>query len=183
MCADYQLPQPRNLLFIEPQVAASNPPSRQNSPSEDVENTSEAKNTKDAPLKKQNNPDPAANLRRGQIGLRETDLPGVHAEPAEYYGGAELTTRARTFSSVSRSPLPFSLAHRSGGFRETPTTYPGRRDHIEKPTPFTWYVFTILLPTLWNSHMDRRDDYHGATSLLDRCGGDDATSPRPRGYQ
>jgi alpha,alpha-trehalase len=38
--------------------------------------------------------------RLGKIGQQETQLPHVHAEPAEYYGGAQVWSRARTFSNV-----------------------------------------------------------------------------------
>ncbi|WWD15955.1 hypothetical protein CI109_100379 [Kwoniella shandongensis] len=47
-------------------------------------------------------------VRRGKIGHVETKLPDVHAEAHEYYGGAEVWTRARTFSNVSFTSVMFA---------------------------------------------------------------------------
>ena len=38
----------------------------------------------------------------GNLGQQETNLPHVHAEAEEYYGGNQVWSRARTFSNVSR---------------------------------------------------------------------------------
>lgn len=38
--------------------------------------------------------------RLGKLGQLETRLPDINAEPNEYYGGAQVTSRARTFSNV-----------------------------------------------------------------------------------
>jgi alpha,alpha-trehalase len=39
--------------------------------------------------------------RIGKVGSIERELPNVHAEPHEYYGGQQVASRARTFSNVS----------------------------------------------------------------------------------
>lgn len=39
--------------------------------------------------------------RVGKIGDFEASLPKVNAEPSEYYGGQQVASRARTFSTVS----------------------------------------------------------------------------------
>ncbi|KAK4684482.1 hypothetical protein P7C73_g5691, partial [Tremellales sp. Uapishka_1] len=44
-----------------------------------------------------------ADLRKGIIGETQTTLPPVHSEASEYYGGAEVWSRARTFSNQSAS--------------------------------------------------------------------------------
>ncbi|WVW83038.1 hypothetical protein I302_105055 [Kwoniella bestiolae CBS 10118] len=69
-------------------------------------------------------PVPPPSQRVGKLGLVETKLPDVHAEPHEYYGGAEVWTRARTFSNrrppqmggenISRNRR---LSHANGSFQ------------------------------------------------------------------
>lgn len=81
-----QLPQPKNLLFIEPHVTPS--ASAATTPTGDV------------------NHDPLARAGAklepvGKIGQDDIPLPNVHAEPHEYYGGQPMWSRARTFSNVS----------------------------------------------------------------------------------
>ncbi|EIW69450.1 neutral trehalase [Tremella mesenterica DSM 1558] len=102
-----KLPQPRNLLFIEPDVPVSTTTSAQTTPTKEYEhdpikhlaaglNGGQADDTAGKALAAA-----VTNAPRGQLGLKETKLPGVHSEPAEYYGGAEVSTRARTFSSAA----------------------------------------------------------------------------------
>ena len=43
--------------------------------------------------------------RVGKIGEIEAHLPRVNAEPSEYYGGQQVASRARTFSTVSPERL------------------------------------------------------------------------------
>ena len=112
---DFQLPLPRNLLFIdnqltpasapitppggisdplaragaqlsmEPQSAGSDTPEGGQTP------TGEAPPTQVVPQP----------TRVGNIGEQLASLPKVNAEPAEYYGGQQVASRARTFSTVS----------------------------------------------------------------------------------
>jgi hypothetical protein len=95
ICRSQQLPQPKNLLFIEPHVTPS-------------------ASTAATPTNDDNN-DPLARAgaklgATGKIGKDDMRLPNVHAEPHEYYGGQPMWSRARTFSNVSR--LPFLADHR-----------------------------------------------------------------------
>ena len=97
-----QLLQPRNLLFIEPDVpsrtstpGATTPISREHSPIDHPAGNIEQGNGVDGGVKAE---------RKGRIGQTEMALPDVHAEPAEYYGGNQVWSRARTFSSVSVCP-------------------------------------------------------------------------------
>ncbi|WVN85334.1 uncharacterized protein L203_100479 [Cryptococcus depauperatus CBS 7841] len=55
---------------------------------------------KDQLPKKSTSPPNGGAPRVGQLGPVETKLPDVNAEPAEYYGGAQVWSRARTFSNV-----------------------------------------------------------------------------------
>ena len=86
-----QLPQPKNLLFIEPHVTPS--ASTATTPTNDINNDPLARaGAKLEPV--------------GKVGTDDIRLPNVHAEPHEYYGGQPMWSRARTFSNVSRLPIP-----------------------------------------------------------------------------
>jgi hypothetical protein len=70
-----KLPQPKNLLFIEPEVTT--------------------------PVVTPRNGETADPLAQAGQKLSQKNLPHVHSEPAEYYGGTQVWSRARTFSNVS----------------------------------------------------------------------------------
>ncbi|WVQ78305.1 hypothetical protein IAT38_000390 [Cryptococcus sp. DSM 104549] len=117
-----KLPIPKNLLFIDHDVPPSNTASAATTPTEqtpdpfsastDPASVAASSAALDAALTDKFGPDaagprsPPANgsgtaaLRRGKIGEQETKLPDVNAEPSEYYGGAQVWTRARTFSDA-----------------------------------------------------------------------------------
>ncbi|WVF72189.1 hypothetical protein IAT40_007001 [Kwoniella sp. CBS 6097] len=100
------LPIPKNLLFIDHDVPASGQASAVTTPTDPshadplaaigagLNPPAPATNGATSP------PLPAPVGRVGKIGHQETKLPDVHAEPHEYYGGAEVWTRARTFSNA-----------------------------------------------------------------------------------
>ncbi|OCF35486.1 alpha,alpha-trehalase [Kwoniella heveanensis BCC8398] len=100
------LPIPKNLLFIDHDVPTSGQTSTVTTPTEPsqadplaaigagLNPPPPATNGATSP------PVPVAAGRVGKIGHQETKLPDVHAEPHEYYGGAEVWTRARTFSNA-----------------------------------------------------------------------------------
>ncbi|WWC69414.1 uncharacterized protein I206_103353 [Kwoniella pini CBS 10737] len=99
------LPVPKNLLFIEHDVPSSTAASASTTPTDpSIADPLAAVGAGIPPPAPQTNgatSPPVANLaqRVGKLGLTETKLPDVHAEPHEYYGGAEVWTRARTFSN------------------------------------------------------------------------------------
>lgn len=93
-----QLPQPRDLLFIEPEMPILNSASESTTPT----NQDETDPMSDAFLASMAQSQSNAQYKRlGKIGTRETGLPDVHAEPSVYYGGPQVWSRARTFSDVS----------------------------------------------------------------------------------
>lgn len=105
-----QLPIPKNLLFIENEVPPSTTPSQATTPTDQeldpfahagdkAELLSQALRESQAPKKPMSPPNGAPRL--GKIGQLETRLPDINAEPSEYYGGAQVSSRARTFSNVS----------------------------------------------------------------------------------
>ncbi|ORY27167.1 putative Alpha,alpha-trehalase [Naematelia encephala] len=105
--AKARLPIPRNLLFIEPNVPTSKSASTSTTPTnQDVADPLASAGapeqlaaalTEDAAAPKQ--VDFGKPERKGKIGQVETKLPDVNAEPAEYYGGNQVSSRARTFSN------------------------------------------------------------------------------------
>lgn len=76
---DRQIPLPKNLLYIDPDVPKSNTVTPATTPPEEA-----------SPFA------PPA----GKMGAAETPLPAINAEAADYYGGNQVHSRARTFSSV-----------------------------------------------------------------------------------
>lgn len=105
-----QLPIPKNLLFIENEVPPSTTPSQATTPTDQeldpfahagdkAELLSQALRESQVPKKPMSPPNGAPRL--GKIGQLETRLPDINAEPSEYYGGAQVSSRARTFSNVS----------------------------------------------------------------------------------
>ncbi|WWC61077.1 uncharacterized protein I303_103655 [Kwoniella dejecticola CBS 10117] len=90
-----KLPVPKNLLFIEHDVPSSTAASASTTPTDpSVADPLAAVGAGIPPPLPQTNgatSPPVANLaqRVGKLGLKETKLPDVHAEPHEYYGGAE----------------------------------------------------------------------------------------------
>jgi alpha,alpha-trehalase len=71
--------------------------------------------------------------RVGQMNQAQKELPHVHAEPNEYYGGAQVWSRARTFSNVSGTARYRSCGQqlmrvgRNRGFQKGETAAYGRR--------------------------------------------------------
>lgn len=105
-----QLPVPKNLLFIENDVPPSTTPSAATTPTDHeldplahagdkAELLSQALHESQVPTKPKSPPNNVSRL--GKLGQLETRLPDINAEPNEYYGGAQVTSRARTFSNVS----------------------------------------------------------------------------------
>ncbi|KAL0250407.1 hypothetical protein I308_102580 [Cryptococcus tetragattii IND107] len=104
-----KLPIPKNLLFIENEVPPSTTPSQATTPTDQeldpfahagdkAELLSQALRESQVPKKPMSPPNGAPRL--GKIGQLETRLPDINAEPSEYYGGAQVSSRARTFSNV-----------------------------------------------------------------------------------
>jgi alpha,alpha-trehalase len=103
-----QLPHPKNLLFIEPEVT---PRSGVTTPTEEdpmaVAGAALAETPQDitphagTPPEHSHHRQVVSKLERlGKLGLEEKELPAVNAEPSEYYGGHQVWSRARTFSDV-----------------------------------------------------------------------------------
>ncbi|UOH81456.1 hypothetical protein LQV05_004127 [Cryptococcus neoformans] len=104
-----KLPIPKNLLFIENDVPPSTTPSTATTPTDQqqdpfaqagdkAELLTRALHESQAPTKPMSPPNGVPRL--GKLGQLETRLPDINAEPNEYYGGAQVTSRARTFSNV-----------------------------------------------------------------------------------
>ncbi|OXG99109.1 alpha,alpha-trehalase [Cryptococcus neoformans A2-102-5] len=104
-----KLPVPKNLLFIENDVPPSTTPSTATTPTDQqqdpfaqagdkAELLTRALHESQAPTKPMSPPNGVPRL--GKLGQLETRLPDINAEPNEYYGGAQVTSRARTFSNV-----------------------------------------------------------------------------------
>lgn len=66
---------------------------------------------------------PQKQERTGVIGQAQTPLPDVHAEAEDYYGKTHIHSRARTFSTVSRTwcVVMLILADGYSGVHETST--------------------------------------------------------------
>lgn len=108
-----QIPLPKNLLFIDPGVTpnatdVSDPMaqagaslSRENSQPGDSDSTTPTESYKPAPIPAFNPEGVPKAERTGQMNKVQKELPHVHAEPGEYYGGNQVWSRARTFSNVS----------------------------------------------------------------------------------
>lgn len=99
----FQLPQPRNLLFIEPGVDGSPATTPTGAPHNDPLDMAGALLNRAESTTPTNEGAPAqAPLpkpqRTGLVGSLETQLPNIHSEPSEYYGGQRVETRARTYS-------------------------------------------------------------------------------------
>nr|XP_031862766.1 uncharacterized protein CI109_001778 [Kwoniella shandongensis]KAA5529838.1 hypothetical protein CI109_001778 [Kwoniella shandongensis] len=99
------LPLPKNLLFIDHDVPSSTTASASTTPTDQIPDPLAAAGAAPPPLPSATNgasspPLGGNTVRRGKIGHVETKLPDVHAEAHEYYGGAEVWTRARTFSNA-----------------------------------------------------------------------------------
>lgn len=75
-----KLPIPSNLLYIDPDVPKSTNVSPAATPRDEEPSFPSA---------------PA-----GKMGEVETPLPAVNAEASDYYGGTQVHSRARTYSSV-----------------------------------------------------------------------------------
>lgn len=80
-----KIPIPSNLLYIDPEVPNST-------------NVTPAA----TPLDEE---PPFPMVPKGKKGAAETPLPAANAEASEYYGGNQVHSRARTYSSVSLKRL------------------------------------------------------------------------------
>ncbi len=133
-----QLPAPRNLLFIQPDVPPSNRAMASTTPNDEdignrLDDPAERARFAETPTPKSTSP-PILALPvirpQGDIGHREAALPHVHSEPAEYYGGKEVWSRARTFSNVCHYLRIKLMAGGCDGLQQEETAADGRGDYL-----------------------------------------------------
>ncbi|TYJ57211.1 hypothetical protein B9479_002126 [Cryptococcus floricola] len=101
---------PNNVLFIDNEVPPSNAASAVTTPTEQqadpftstadrADYLTKALEESQAPRQEAGLP-PNGISRVGKMGREERKLPDINAEPSEYYGGAQVWSRARTFSNA-----------------------------------------------------------------------------------